>query len=86
MKYAIYGAGSLGIVLSAYLAEAGENFDIVDRNPKSVEALNKLGARVVGTTTKTQKVNAVLDSEAKEKYDIIFLLTKQIDNKKPLKN
>lgn len=81
MKYAIYGAGSLGIVLGAYLAEAGEQFDIVDRNPKSVEALNKLGARVVGTTTKTQKVNAVLDTEVKEKYDIIFLLTKQIGNK-----
>ncbi len=82
MKYAIYGAGSLGIVLAAFLAESGENFDVVDRNEKSVEALNKLGARVVGTTTKTQKVNAVLDTEVKEKYDIIFLLTKQIGNKK----
>ena len=39
-KYAIYGAGSLGIVLSAYLAKSGEIFDIIDRNPKSVEALN----------------------------------------------
>lgn len=80
MKYAIYGAGSLGIVLAGYLAKAGEQFDIIDRNPKSVDALNKNGAKIVGTTTFTQKVNAILETEVKEKYDIIFLLTKQINN------
>ena len=80
MKYAIYGAGSLGIVLSAYLSKAGEKFDVIDRNPKSVDALNKFGARVIGTTTMTQKVNAVLETDVKEKYDIILLLTKQINN------
>lgn len=82
MKYAIYGAGSLGIVLGAYLAKSGEQFDIVDRNEKSVKALNENGARVVGTTQFSEKVNAVLDTETKEKYDIIFMLTKQINNKK----
>ena len=84
MKYAIYGAGSLGIVLSAYLAKAGEKFDIIDRNEKSVSALNEKGARVVGTITLTEKVKAVLDSKVTEKYDIIFLLTKQINNKKTI--
>ena len=82
MKYAIYGAGSLGIVLSAYLAKAGEQFDVVDRNEKSIKALNKNGAKVVGTIELTEKVNAVLDTETTEKYDIIFMLTKQINNKK----
>ena len=85
MKYAIYGAGSLGIVLSAYLAKAGEKFDIIDRNPKSVKALNANGAVVKGTTQMQEKVNAVLDTEVKEKYDIIFLLTKQIGNKETVK-
>ncbi len=80
MKYAIYGAGSLGIVLAANLSKAGEKFDIVDRNPKSVEALNKNGARVVGKAVMTQKVHAVLETEVKEKYDIIFMLSKQIQN------
>lgn len=82
MKYAIYGAGSLGIVLAAYLSKAGEKFDVVDRNEKSVNALNKNGAKVVGKIELTEKVNAILDSECKEKYDIIFMLTKQINNKK----
>ena len=80
MKYAIYGAGSLGIVLSAYLAKNGEKFDIIDRNPKSVAALNEKGAIVVGTVQMTESVNAVLDTEVSKKYDIIFLLTKQLGN------
>ena len=80
MKYAIYGAGSLGIILSAYLAKNGEKFDIIDRNPKSVDALNSKGAIVVGTVQMQEKVNAILDTNVKDKYDIIFLLTKQLGN------
>ena len=32
MKYAIYGAGSLGIVLGAYLAKAGVDIELINRN------------------------------------------------------
>ena len=85
MKYAIYGAGSLGIVLSAYLAKNGETFDIIDRNPKRVDALNRDGATVVGTVEMQEKVNAILDSEVKDKYDIVFLLTKQLGNLETIK-
>ena len=81
MKYMIYGAGSLGIILSAYLSKNGEAFDIVDRNPKSIEALNNNGAKVVGKVEFSAPVHAVLDTEVKEKYDIIFMLSKQIGNK-----
>ena len=80
MKYAIYGAGSLGIVLSAFLAKNGEKFDVIDRNEKSVTALNEKGAIVVGTIQMKEKVHAILDTDVKEKYDIIFLVTKQIGN------
>ncbi|MBQ8451636.1 MAG: ketopantoate reductase family protein [Clostridia bacterium] len=82
MKFAIYGAGSLGIVLSAYLARAGEKFDLIDRNPKSIDAIKKYGVKVTGKADLSQKVNAVLDEEVSEKYDIIFMLTKQINHKK----
>ena len=85
MKYAIYGAGSLGIVLAAYLANNGEKFDIIDRNPKSVVALNEKGAVVVGTVQMNPKVNTILDTKVVEKYDIIFLLTKQIGNIETIK-
>ena len=85
MKYAIYGAGSLGIVFSAYLAKNGEKFDVIDRNPKSVEALNTKGAIVVGTVQMQEKVNAILDTNVQDKYDIIFLLTKQLGNVETVK-
>lgn len=87
MKYAIYGAGSLGIVFAALtkLNKSDENFDIIDRNPKSVEIINNNGVRVVGKLDVCQKVNAILDSKVKEKYDIIFLFTKQIGNKETIK-
>ena len=87
MKYAIYGAGSLGIVFSAWIkyVKDDEDFDIIDRNPKSVDALNKNGAKVIGKAEMCEKVNAVLDSKVKDKYDIIFLFTKQIGNAETIK-
>lgn len=84
MKYAIYGAGSLGLVTAAYLARANENFDIIDRNVKSVEAINTNGISIVGTTNMHETAHAILETEVKEKYDIIFLFSKQIDNIKTI--
>ena len=80
MKYAIYGAGSLGLVFSAFLKKANEDFDIIDRNIKSVNAINTNGVKVIGNCNMTQNVKCILDSEVKDKYDIIFLFTKAIDN------
>lgn len=85
MKYAIYGAGSLGIVLAAKLRNVTkEEVIVIDRNPKSVEALNKNGAIVVGTTKMTEKVTAILDTNVTDKYDIIFLMTKQLGNRETI--
>ena len=85
MKYAIYGAGSLGIVFSAYLAKNGEKFDVIDRDRNTVDALNSQGAKVVGTVEMQQSVNAILDAEMTDKYDIVFLVTKQIGNVETIK-
>lgn len=38
MKTAIYGAGSLGTVLGAYLAKAGVDVDLITRNKEHVDA------------------------------------------------
>lgn len=80
MKYAIYGAGSLGLIFSAYLAKNDEVFDLIDRNPKSIQAIKENGIKVTGKTNFIQNVNCILDTEVTDKYDIIFLLTKQINN------
>lgn len=80
MKTAIYGAGSLGTVLGAYVTKAGYPIDLINRNAPHVEALKKNGAHIVGTVEMTVPVSALLPEEMKERYDVIFLMTKQLDN------
>ena len=80
MKIAIYGAGALGTVLGAYATRAGSDVDLINRNEKHIEALKKNGAKIIGKAQFTQKVNALLPSEMKDKYDIIILMTKQRQN------
>ena len=48
MRTAIYGAGSLGTILGAYISKAGVPVELVNRNKSHVEALNSNGAHVVG--------------------------------------
>ena len=80
MKCAIYGAGSLGTILGAYLTKNGFPIELVNRNKKHVEALQKNGAHITGTTDFTTPVNAILPDQMKGPYDIIFLMTKQLHN------
>ncbi len=80
MKVAIYGAGAMGTVLGAYIAKAGREVDLINRNGSHVAALRQKGAHIVGTVEFTQKVNALLPSEMSGAYDIILLMTKQRDN------
>ena len=86
MKIAIYGAGSLGTVLGAYLAKAGVDVDLITRNREHVEALNRDGAKIIGTVNMTVPVHALTPDEMTEKYELIILLTKQLDNVNVLKN
>jgi len=43
MRSAIYGAGSLGTVLGAWMSEAGIPVDLINRNRAHVEALRNRG-------------------------------------------
>lgn len=77
MEYAIYGAGAMGTVLGAYIAKAGVEIDLINRNEKHIAALKRDGAKIIGTVNFTQKVNSLLPSEMNKKYDVIILMTKQ---------
>ena len=81
MRTAIYGAGSLGTILGAYINKAGEPIELINRNKAHVEALQNSGAKVVGTVNFTQPVTAYTPAEMFGTYDIIFLMTKQQHNK-----
>ncbi|MBE5786400.1 MAG: 2-dehydropantoate 2-reductase [Clostridiales bacterium] len=80
-RYAIYGAGSLGTVLGAYITKNGGQIDLINRNQAHVAALKEKGARITGTVDMTVPVTALTPDEMTGKYDVILLLTKQLKNK-----
>lgn len=80
MRTAIYGAGSLGTILGAYITKNGGKVELINRNKAHVEALQQKGAQVVGTVNFTQPVVAYLPEQMEGTYDIIFLMTKQQQN------
>ena len=81
MRIAIYGAGSLGTILGAYISKGGVPVELINRNKAHVAALKEKGAQVVGTVQFTQQVVAYTPEEMNGKYDAIFLMTKQQHNK-----
>lgn len=80
MRTAIYGAGSLGTILGAYIENKGEHIDLYNHNIQHVKALREGGAHVTGTVNFVQKVTIYTPEEMEGLYDIIFLLTKQQKN------
>ncbi|MBR6085086.1 MAG: 2-dehydropantoate 2-reductase [Spirochaetales bacterium] len=88
MRVAIYGAGSLGTVLGAFIArnapssglDLGSGIELYNRNASHVQALRKTGAVIDGEISFTQSVSAFLPSEMEGFFDYIFLMTKQLEN------
>lgn len=80
MRAAIYGAGSLGTILGAFITKNGGQIELINRNKAHVAALQTNGATVRGTLSFNQKVTAYTVDEMSGTYDIIFLMTKQQDN------
>ena len=81
IRAAIYGAGSLGTVLGAYITKNGGKIDLINRNKAHVAALNEKGAIINGTVNMTVPVTAITPDQMEGKYDVIFLMTKQLFNK-----
>ncbi len=79
-RCAIYGAGSLGTVLGAYITKNGGSVQLVNRNRAHVAALNEKGARIVGKAQFAVPVTAITPDEMTGEYDVILLMTKQLQN------
>lgn len=80
MKCAIYGAGSLGTVLGAYMTKNGVDVELINRNKAHVAALNEKGAHITGTIELSTPVKAITPDQMSGKYDVFFLMTKQLFN------
>lgn len=81
MRCAIYGAGSLGTVLGAYMSKNGVDVELVNRNQAHITALREKGAHITGTVEMTVPVKALFPSEMSGQYEVIFLMTKQLLNR-----
>ena len=81
LKIAIYGAGAMGTVLGGLLTLGGlKGVHLITRNEKHINGLNTQGAQIVCKAENRQitvPVTALLPSQMTEKYDIVFLMTKQ---------
>lgn len=88
LKIAVYGAGAMGTVLGAFLTDGGlKNVHLITRNVSHVDGLNERGATIVceaENTERTIPVTALTPSQMSEKYDVVFLMTKQRANKEIL--
>ena len=85
LKIAVYGAGAMGTVLGALLTECGREVTLITRNPEHVQGLKTQGATVRLTATGGEwkiPVSACTPTDMADKYDVIFLMTKQRENKK----
>jgi 2-dehydropantoate 2-reductase len=79
-RAAIFGCGAMGTVIGAYLTKNGYPVDLIDANKIHVDTMNEKGAHIIGSVDLTVKVKALLPSQMKGIYDIVFLLTKQTVN------
>ena len=65
-RYAIYGAGSLGTVLGAFITKNGGQVDLINRNKAHVDLLNEKGAHIIGTVDMTVPVKAITPGEMEQ--------------------
>lgn len=81
MRICIYGAGAMGTSLGALMTRQNIACDLVSRNRAHIVALKEKGAILIGRAETQTPVNALLPEEMSGKYDIIFLATKQRENR-----
>jgi 2-dehydropantoate 2-reductase len=78
-RIAIMGAGSLGIILGAFIAEKIQ-VDLIVSSKATADALNTNGAQVVGKINKTVSVHALRSQDMEGTYDLFLYMVKQTAN------
>lgn len=71
MKTAILGAGALGTIFAAHLADAGEDVVVVTREPRA-SLLARDGLRVTGLVEKAARVPVFSDPAAANDADLVI--------------
>jgi 2-dehydropantoate 2-reductase len=76
MRTAVLGAGSLGTVVGARLAESGRDVTLIDADRTHVAALRENGARIEGQMELLQPVTALLPEEVEGEFALVIYLAK----------
>lgn len=84
MKIAILGAGSLGTIIGGLITKDNYDVDLIDKNISKVSFIKQRGVLLKGHLDLDIRVSAKHTDELSEKYDIVFLLTKQNFSKEAL--
>jgi len=84
MKIGIVGVGAIGTVLGTLLNSKGIEVDLIDGFKENVIAMQKNGTEIRGSIQVKTHGHAYYLDELTNKYDLLFLLTKQFDNKEVL--
>ena len=80
MRTAIFGAGSMGTILGAYITKNGGRIDLINHNRDHIAVLREQGAHITGTVDFIQPVIAYTNDMMSGIYDIFFLTTKQLNH------
>ncbi len=77
MKIFVIGAGAMGSLFGALLAESGENVRLYDISEEHVEAINEKGLYIeLNGKTRSVSVNATSDKRQIEKTDLAIIFVK----------
>jgi 2-dehydropantoate 2-reductase len=80
MRIAIVGAGAMGSVYAALLAEGGNDVSVVDVDAAQVEAIRARGLRVTGASgDRTVLVDATTSAAEVGAVELVVLATKSMD-------
>ena len=81
MRAAIVGVGSLGTIIGALITKCGKPIDLFDSYRENIDALNRSGATITGAIDLNVAVSAYTPQQMTGAYDLVFLLTKQTNNR-----
>ena len=79
MTITIYGAGAIGGIMGAGMANAGEEVLFVDKAADHVAAMNESGLRITGSKSLQVRARAVLPQDLKGPLGLVFLAVKSQD-------
>jgi 2-dehydropantoate 2-reductase len=84
MSITIYGAGAIGGIVGAFMANAGEDVLFVDKAVEHVDAMNATGLRISGSKSLKIPARAMLPEHLKGPLGLVFLAVKSQDTEAAL--